>query len=448
MKTLALPFLFFLLTTLHLNAQNILIPPQQEIGKKGLYQVESLSFPEKYHNIWTKTPYGKHQSKIIKYDKKKSYKTSPKLPFKWTVYTPPTYSDTSTPGILVITSRIKINNFPQNWTNLAQNQNLILIAPDFGGGKLMYFSAEAILASLDIIKSRYKINEHRIYYGSTTSFKFQVHIHSPDLFKGFFTLEQNSILWSESHLKSSLGGKKYRTLEASLKKARYMFIAANNVTAYAPNSVTVNFDSSWNLKWEGLIFSTQNGPVRVTQGAQPEETVFSQVDLSCLTKAITYLDSDLKDKGIELFAAAQKSEAQGEIKQALDLYMQAYKNLSAQAMKNYLKLINNLKHDEQMATSHFNDGKYPEAYQLALKNIKSFGPQHASISLKIKNDCEKDKKISQEIKAANYLLKVQKALKAGKSKPEVIRKALNDVIAFCPGTQTAENAQRILEGLK
>lgn len=437
-------------------------PPKEEINKIGSYQIKTDLIPERYRNLWTNSRFNKVREDEVKNDNHRVYSTVIES-FKWNIWTPQKYDPQRPAGILVLPLSFQIEDFPQKWQHFCDSHNLILISPEFSKF-IRTCNAALILCSIDIVKSRYKIDPRRIYLCAIKYHYYTDMLCFPEAFSGFVFVE-SGLHFSRKYFNKTLGGRRLRELDELLKKNYFAFIV-NNENQKLPtedqNIEVESFDSGteyyrtengWNSIWKKQYFQKNSKYKHITIDGQ-HETLLTQVDYfygidyTTMRDAVTFLDTPVINRGKELVKLGKQAENLKQYKKAIELYLLA-ENHHVSGAQNYTnRVLSLLKSQENKLRKLIISKDYGSAYKLATEVVKQYGTEHAKFSKLAVKEFLDDEKIALEIKAAVFLAKAEAALKQSPVPADKIKAACEKVIQTVPGTVTAEKAKAILEKIK
>ncbi|MCM8539738.1 MAG: hypothetical protein NE328_05635 [Lentisphaeraceae bacterium] len=455
-------FILCFILTLESFSENLFTPPKEEINKVGSYQVKTNSIPERFRSLWTNSRYNKIREDEAAKDKSRIYSTITDS-FRWNIWTPKNYKPEQPAGIIVLPLSFNIEDIPQAWQFFCDTHNIIVISPELSD-KLITCNPELILCSIDIIKSRYKVDKNRIYLCAISYQYYTEILCFPDEFSGYIFVE-SGLHFSREHFNKTLGSRRLKELDSLLKKKYFSFIKNNSNQKLPVENEKIeveSFDSGieyyrtengWNSVWMKQYIQKNSKYQYITINGQ-HETLLTQVDYfygldyTTLRDALKFLDTPIINKGKALINLGSQAEKLKQYKKAMDLYLQAKNHQVDSAQNKYNRLISLLKAQESKLRKHIALKEYFEAYQLATSLVKQYGSEHADFSKLAVKEFSADKEIVLEIKAAVFLSKAETALSQNPVPVDQIIAACEKVIKTVSGTKTAEKAKKILEQIK
>ena len=445
----------FLLLTFQILGQNIEQAGLGEKDKKGFYVFKTDRLPSKYHDIWKLSKFANFYKRQVKNHLYADFK---KLDLKWSIFVPRKYASDGKTGLIILASKIKIDLFPEAWKQVSENLNYILIAPDLT--KNHDASLELTYAAMNIISSRYKIDQSDInYIALSKAFFHNLHIHSQDKISGILNI--NSQLTPPKNVPTTLlnDNQQYFSFTIFERKTpkfniSYKVIVENNISQFELENV-YSFDRH---KFELKVDSPIKKTIKLANGTEVlqidqhdtimHETIFKNVTAEELIQLLNFRDNKqllfqkvLNDKAINF-------ETKNNLAQAMETYKVLHiKFQSAEAQKKFQGLEHLLNQNIEKVKNLYESKEFLEAYELAKDTVAKYGLKHTQEVLLIIKTCETNKNIQKEFKAASYLKKIELAISNKKTPKLKIISALKEVISYSPNTKTAEKAQEILKGL-
>lgn len=455
-------FLLLIVITISITikANDLDLPRESEIGRLGSYTYTLKNLPERYGTIWRLSHFSPDLTAPP------TYFSGPVYPNKfllWTVYVPKSYADNKKSGLAIIASNFDFDKFPDAWITLAEKKNIILIAPRLTG--YQPYPLQMNFAAYEFIQNRYSLNKNFItYVAFSHKISHEFFLHSSDKISGVISIN-SKLEWDQRRfLTRELVKPFYKTLITKAANITFTFYSCDRLSNN-DNSQTVKNDIAFFqkmnikniLRVEGKndlyvqhkLIPGNGGSSKVDYVSPLLDHIFKTTKLEKLEELFSYKEQrDIVEKK-KMFQKAKDLERNNKLGEALLIYEILKNDYSDKsAATKYVFLLKELSRLTLEATNLFKNNNYFEAYNISQKILLIYGNNLTKEAQKIVTLSKQNKNIAQELKAAAYLVKIEKKIQENKTQTTVTLKALNEVIAYCPGTKTAEKAQKIIDSLK